>query len=131
MIELAATADGKEVEISGTRDDMRALRECILEVSSGRQAMASVEAATPRDPRPYDVALAGMDVRLVGGGVVARVCRERLQVEGGAEELRGLASFFTFGRDAKPGDHAHYEYYEGNQWIRPDSVPLVIMMRRC
>jgi hypothetical protein len=129
MIKISSTTDAEQVDITGTPDEIRSIHERVLEVSAGRPAKLIVEASTARDPSPWDAALQSMEIRLGDGAVHARVLEGSLIVEGGAEELRGFASFFVFPDDAKPGDHAHYEYYDGNRWIRPESAALIITVR--
>jgi hypothetical protein len=49
-----------------------------------------------------------------------------LLVAGSAENLNRLASFLEFSAERTPGDHRHYEYFDGNTWISSDSLPLTI-----
>jgi hypothetical protein len=51
-----------------------------------------------------------------------------LNITGGPKELGALASFFVFEADATPGAHSHYEYFPGNEYVAPESLPLVVSL---
>ena len=82
MIHISSTADGSEVEMTGTPDDLRLVRQTILDVSSGARPTASVQALAERDPSPYDAALASVEIGLSDGGVIVRVDGHHLRVAG-------------------------------------------------
>jgi hypothetical protein len=115
VIHISSTAHGSEVEITGTPEELRLVRQTILDVSVGARPNASVRALAERDPSPYDTALAGMEIHLGDGGVIVSVIDGHVRVVGGREELGALASFFVVDNAAPRGEHAHYEYYEGNR----------------
>jgi hypothetical protein len=47
-------------------------------------------------------------------------------MRGGLRELNALASFFVFEPGAAAGAHSHYEYFEGNEYVARESLPLVV-----
>jgi len=86
-----------------------------------------VEGETDFDPEPYDTRLKRMIIAKAEGPVkVSLFNAGQLLAEGSGDNLSKLASFFDFPLNSQRGHHAHYEYYEGNEWIAADSVPLVI-----
>jgi hypothetical protein len=56
---------------------------------------------------------------------------DEMRVEGSRESLEALTSYFDFGPDAAAGTHSHFEYYgfEGDRWVAPDTLPLVVSVR--
>jgi hypothetical protein len=56
---------------------------------------------------------------------------DEMRVEGSPESLEAFTSYFDFEPDAAAGTHSHFEYYEfeGNRWVAPGSVPLVVSVR--
>jgi hypothetical protein len=59
--------------------------------------------------------------------VRVEVVGDEVRIEGSADALVALASFFDFDdREGLPS-HRHFEYFEGNDaWVHSDSVPLVV-----
>lgn len=95
-----------------------------LYLSSGFETQPSIE------PLPYDSALTKMVV--AKGQSPTKVFlkdEEELHVEGSPDCLEAFASFFDFKPNVEKGVHSRYEYYEGNGWIAPDSIPLVTCVK--
>jgi hypothetical protein len=40
--------------------------------------------------------------------------------------LEAFASFFQFDPSARAGEHYHYEWFDGNACVAPNSRPLVV-----
>jgi hypothetical protein len=89
-----------------------------------------LDAETDFDPSPYDSALSQIIVVQAEGPVQVSVNAGRqIQVEGSKQNLEAFSSFFDFPPNAESGRHSHYEYYEGNEWIAAESVPIVVSVR--
>lgn len=89
-----------------------------------------IEAETAGDPAPYTQTLGKLRLRLGDGPTNLRLATgTTLEIEGSAENLERLASFFDFNPAAADGLHQHYEYYEGNDYIAPEALPLVVHLQ--
>jgi hypothetical protein len=51
---------------------------------------------------------------------------ESLVVSGAIENIEKFGSWFDYPASAESGAHGHFEFFEGNEYISSDSVPLVI-----
>jgi hypothetical protein len=116
------------LEISGNPDALQTLQRILLDLAAtraGKIVEISVDAAF--DPAPYERALAKMVIRVGRGPTNITLQGDAgVYVEGSPDNLERLASFFDFALDAGEGQHQHYEYFEGNEYIAPDAIPLVI-----
>jgi hypothetical protein len=111
------------LDISGTPAELRAIADQIAAMSAGELSFA----ATPvPDPRPYARSLAELTVRVTDGPVRVSIDGETVLATGSAPMLGGFTSFLRFHPDARPGTHSHHEWFDGNQYIRSDSIPLVV-----
>jgi hypothetical protein len=60
------------------------------------------------------------------GPVRVSVAGNVLTATGSPDMLRRFASFFDFAEDTPAGFHQHHEWWNGNEYIDPESRPLVI-----
>jgi hypothetical protein len=126
MLEIRYSAP-HDLDISGTVDELRTVRREILHMIESDTARITFVADSSIEPSPYDSALSMLVV--VKGQCPTKISlknEEEIHIEGSPYCLEAFASFFDFKPDAGKGAHSHYEYYEGNEWIAPDSIPLVI-----
>jgi hypothetical protein len=129
MIEIRYAAPN-EVDISGTADELQSVRQAILDLAQSDASQITIDADSVIDPTSYKSALSKLIIRKAECPTKVSLKNEReIQVEGTADCLEAFASFFDFNSDDRKGAHSHYEYYEGNRWIAPDSMPLVISVR--
>jgi hypothetical protein len=119
-----------DLDVSGTVDELQTIRRRILDMTEAPASKIVFEANSAVDPTPYNSALARLSVRLSSGRAKVSVWNEGVSVEGSREALEAFASFFNFEPDAAERSHIHYEYYDGNAWIDPGSIPLVISVRK-
>lgn len=129
MIEIRYSAPN-EIDISGTVDELQFVRREILKLAQSDSSQIAFEADAAIDPAPYDSALSSLII--IKGQCPTKVSlqnEKEIQVEGLPSCLEAFASFFDNEPEAAKGNHAHYEYYEGNRWIAPDSIPLVISVK--
>jgi hypothetical protein len=130
MIEIRYT-DPEGFDISGTGRELQAIRQGIFDLLSSEKETFIIEAATGYDPAPYDEVFSRMVIRKGAGPTKASIFSEKeLLVEGRTECLSAFASFFNFEPGDREGLHTHHEYFEGNDWIAPDSIPLVIGIQK-
>ena len=125
MIEIRASAN--DVDISGAVAELQAIRTAILRLINSADDSYTVGASTLVDPLPYERLLGHLKVIKGSGPARVQIEGKNLVVVGSAENLAIFASRFTFGPDAAPGEHNHYEYLvEEDIYVAVDSVPLVI-----
>jgi hypothetical protein len=128
MLEIRYSAPDS-LDISASVDELCRVRLDILKMVQSGTRHNSFEADSTIHPAPYHYALS----KLV---ILKRECPTRVSlqnekeilVEGSPDCLEVFASFFEFEFDAEKGSHAHFEY-QGNDWITPDSIPLVICVK--
>jgi len=128
MIELRYSPPN-ELDITGTVPELDDVRTAILEAVKSTAAQVEFKADTSIDPSPYDATLSRLVVEMGTGPTKVSVTNGAIRIVGSPSSLEMLASFLNFKPDAQRGDHTHYEHYEGNQWIAPDSVPLIFSVR--
>lgn len=87
----------------------------------------TVEAKSDSDPSPYDLMISKLVIEKEPGPVKVSFQESNvIYVIGSVDSLEGFASFFEFGAGSASGEHCHFEYYEGNEWIDKNSEPVVI-----
>ena len=128
MIELRYSAPN-ELDIAGTVPELADVQQAVQEGAKSSGACIELEANSSIDPSPYEEVLSKLVVETAVGPMKVSVRNGTIRIAGSPDCLDALASFLKFKPDAQKGDHSHYEYYEGNQWIAPDSVPLVFSVR--
>jgi hypothetical protein len=128
MIELRYSPPN-ELDIGGTVPELCDVRRAVLEVAKSTKARVELNTDSSIDPNPYDATLSRLIVETGTGPTKVSVTNGTIHIVGSPSCLETLASFLNFKPDAQKGDHAHYEYYEGNQWVAPDSMPLVFCVR--
>jgi hypothetical protein len=129
MLEIRYSAPGS-LDISASVDELRRVRLDILKMIQSDTRQNSFEADSTIHPAPYDYPLSNLVI--VKKECPARVSlkgEKEILVEGSPDCLEAFASFFEFESDAEKGSHAHFEHYQGNDWIATDSIPLVIRVK--
>lgn len=119
-----------EVDISGKVNDLQEVRQIIINLAEGDHCTVALFADPAIEPAPYDSVIQKMLLMKGDGPTKISLLNEKtVRIEGLPENLKRLASFFDFDWGAAAGQHLHYEYYEGNEWIAADSIPLVISVQ--
>ena len=118
-------APGEGCDLSGTPAELRAVAAAVSSLNSS----VSFAADTSQPADPYPVALSALVVRVGSGPVCASVQGDVLGVTAAPEFLTPFASWFRFEEATAGGYHVHHEYFPGNEYISPKSVPLVISVR--
>jgi hypothetical protein len=119
-------AEDQGIELEGTAAELQSLYEAVSMYVRGGAGPIIVEADTSFDPAPYAAALPRLVITRVGGPARVSVHSGEMHIEGSEDALDAFASFLMFGDEATLGSHSHFEYYEGNPIIAPESEPLVI-----
>ena len=129
MIEIRYTAPD-ELDISGTVAELQEVRRAILNFIESDSELISFATDSSIEPSPYDSALAELVIVKAQCPTKVSVKNEKeVHVEGPLDCLEAFASFMDFKPDAGRGTHSHYEYYEGEEGIAADSIPLVINVK--
>jgi hypothetical protein len=126
MIRIRYSAPN-DLEISGSAADLEVIRHGLLGfLALPTQHEIQFEADIQFDPQPYTSTIPKLIIRK--GQEPAKITAKNysVQVAGSIDSLDAFASFLNFESTAIPGSHAHYEYYDDNPYISPDSVPLVV-----
>jgi len=128
MIRISYSAPD-EIELAGTKSDFAALWAELQSCLSTTAEVAKVSADREFDPAPYAARLDSIEFRRGSGPSCVSVEDDVLRISGSAENLALFGSWIDFERASAPR-HSHYEYYDGNQWVARDSLPLVISLER-
>jgi hypothetical protein len=112
------------LEISGSSAELRQIAHSLTSLSSGESCDFLANADV--DPAPYTYCLERFEIQDSQGPVRVVLENRVLRASGSAMMLKKFASFFDFSDDAEAGAHSHHEFFDGNEWIAPDSHPLVI-----
>jgi hypothetical protein len=120
----------RELEISAAPAEWNAIyRQISTWLAEGAPGELRFAAGADCDPTPYERYLAGWIIRGAGWPAKLEVLEDMLMLSGTRETLDAFTSFIQMDGDTGEGIHTHYEYYEGNEYISADSIPLVIAGR--
>jgi hypothetical protein len=118
-----------ELDISGTEQDLKAVFAQLNTLANGEETEVFIVADKNTNPAPYDEALNALIGRVTTGPTKVSVFDKNIEVIGSQASFVGFASFFSFDEGAAQGAHNHHEYYEGNPYVHPQSVPLIVSVR--
>jgi len=112
-----------ELAIVGITSELGDLREGISRLASNQVGTFSITAEFGFDPAPYTEHLRRLRIEISDGPTLVHVDKEgSLSIHGSPESLSKFASFI----DVRPGDHTHFEYFPGADWIHEHTTPLVV-----
>jgi hypothetical protein len=129
MIEICRSNQG-DVDLSGTPGELQAIADAIQKLVGSDSESIIFGAETNYDPAPYDFNVPSLRIRKGIGPTKVSLTGEELLIEGSLENLIKFTSYLSFPSDAQPSNHTYYEYWVGNEWISPDSIPLIIGVRQ-
>ena len=118
-----------ELEISAHPVELRGVMTQIRAVASGQMPRTVVAADQAADARPYSRCLQRLTVNNGAGPTKVSVEGDAVEVTGSACHLAMFASYFDLADESPVSPiryHHHFEYFEGDDRMVPDSVPLVI-----
>ena len=116
-------ADG-QLDICGSPAELNAIADSIERLAAG--VVLSLGADAAADPRPYDRCLVALETRVTDGPVRVALSGDRVVVTGSVPMMRTFASYFRFDEGAVRGSEGHHEWFEGNDYVARDSLPLVV-----
>jgi len=121
---IVISASNNELELSGSTAEL-------LEIATGLSGLKHgqvfrFEADSEADPSPYAHTLSALEAYISEGPMRVSVDDGILYLTGSAEMVVKFSSWFEFDEDAQRGDHNHHEWFEGNEFISPESRSLVI-----
>ncbi len=124
MISISFT-EPDELYIWGSTKDLKDIALSLTKVGGvgGNEFEIKAEIV---DSTPYDRSLELISVKVTEGPVKVGVINNEARVTGSQEALSTFSSFFEFEETARKGDHTHHEYFSGNEYIHPNSIPTVI-----
>lgn len=128
MIKIAYTPPN-ELEISGSQSDMSKIQSYLLTLSENSYPDYAISADHQFDPSPYKKALSSLRIGIASGPTKITVIGAEMIIKGSVASLAVLASYFDFDKDDFAGTHNHHEYFEGNTYIHPASIPVVIRIK--
>jgi len=128
MIDIRWHKETNEIDLEGTSQDLQFIRQSILNLIQADETQIIISAADDFDPAPYSDCLSFLVIRKSKGSTKVAVVTNRLEIEGDSERLEAFAGWFDFEADVSHY-HCHFEYYPGDTWVDPDSLPLVISVR--
>jgi hypothetical protein len=113
-----------ELDLAGEPAELRAVAAALAALKPGASVTFAADPAAA--PYPNTRVLAVFKAVASSGPVRVAVDGNTLSATGSADMLRRFASFFEFADDTPSGHHQHHEWWDGNEYIAPDSRPLVI-----
>lgn len=115
-----------DLELAGSSEELAAISDRVERLQPGEHLV--VACSTAGDPSPYASHLRQLRIEVAHGPVAVSVRDEVLNISGSLLTIQAFASFLVF-HGEQPGMHNHFEYFEGNEFISPTSIPLVIACR--
>lgn len=112
------------VDLDADLDGHRRIREAIERLVDEGHGFVDIQ-TVPVDPAPYDWCAKKLRFRIVDRPNRIRARDGFVEVTGAVEDLKVFHTFFEVGISESPS-HSHYDYYDGNEWVHPMSVSLVI-----
>lgn len=128
MLEIRYSED--EVELAASKREFEGLRTALSDFISGDLREMQLQADTTITSEPWNCVARELKILRRGGGVRVSVGDgSTLVVEGSDQNLDNFASFLFFDTTAESGEHSHFEFHDGNNYITPDSIPLIIRVQ--
>jgi hypothetical protein len=128
MIEIRWSKETNEIDLGGTPEDLQYVRQSILHLLQADEVQSVISAAIEFNPEPYSGRLSSLVIKKSEGSTKVAIVVDYLEVQGNSKHLESFADLFSFEAN-QSHYHCHFEYYPGNEWIHPDSLPLVISVR--
>lgn len=118
-----------EADISGTVGELGEIA-LTLKALVGSGEQSAVIPAQPCDPSPYELSLLELAFVRRPGPTSVSADAGRLTVAGPDQFLAGFASWFEFPQDARHGSHNHFESLPDDPDHSPESLALIVSVRR-
>jgi hypothetical protein len=121
-------SDYGNADLSGTPESLRQVRQFMMEFIQSDRVEAIISTLDV-DPAPYDRCLNFLSIRRDSGTVKLSVVENSLQIVGDTRRLLTFANWFDFSDDTPDWYHCHHDGLCGDEWVDPQSLPLVIGIR--
>ena len=120
---------GHGVRLDGTAGELEALRQELLALADAGKGSLAVGGEAGFDPAPWESVIPKAVVSVGRGASLVEV-RDgvELGITASPDNLRRLAALLDVPEDAQHGWHTHYKYFEGTEYILPESEPLLIVL---
>jgi hypothetical protein len=128
-ISFSGTHNNGEVDLSGSPKALQYIGQLILNLINNRDQVICVVEAVIFNPNPYNVCLKSLSICKSNTLIKILVLANSLYIQGSQDKLAIFASWLLDFDDTCYGYHRHIDYYEGNEWIDPRSIPLVISVK--
>jgi hypothetical protein len=115
-------------DIAGSWKNFEILRQTILKfLESDKENICF---AADKNIEGWDLVLDGLEISQNGKSVRVSVAENKiLKIKGSKENLEIFAAWLEFDENHSSGYHSHYEYFEGNEHINSESIPLIIRVK--
>jgi len=119
-----------EIELSASRNELEQLRTALFNLMKDDLREIRFETDNTIDPAPWESAGQALYIGRFGNAVKVSISVDStLVIEGSDQNLDNFASFLSFDETTESGEHSHFEFHEGNDYITPDSIPLIISVK--
>ena len=121
---------GEAIDISGSWEDVESFRQEILRFLKTDSEKIQIEIEKNINSEPWNYIAKNLEIVQNDLPVEISISTDRvIKIKGSKANLEKFTSFLIFDEKAVSGSHSHYEYYEGNEWISPESFPLIIEIK--
>jgi hypothetical protein len=126
MIEVRYSLN-EAIDILGTKKDVEAFKQEVLKFLKTDSERIQIDVKKDIKSEPWDFVAGNLEVIQNENPVRVLITKGKvIKIEGSKENLEKFTSLLEFDENATSGSHSHYEYYEGNEYIHPESFPLII-----
>jgi hypothetical protein len=117
-----------EASISGSPQSLREVNQFMMNFTKSDRSK-DIIATLSADPAPYDRCLNFLTIRKDSGAIKVSVVDDRLEVIGDSSRIETFSDWFDFSDNTFDGYHHHHDCWCGEEWVHPQSMPLVIMCK--
>jgi hypothetical protein len=128
-IGFSGTQNSGQIDLSGSPKALQFIGKSIINLVHDREKLICVVEAAIFNPTPYDICLKSLSICKSNTLIKILVLANSLYIQGSQDTLAIFASWLLDFDDTWCGHHRHIDYYEGNEWIDPRSIPLVISVK--
>ncbi|HMS42254.1 MAG TPA: hypothetical protein PKE69_18620 [Pyrinomonadaceae bacterium] len=129
MLRIGYSVD-EEIVIFGSSKEIEELQQKVLDFLKTSVEKIQIETDNTIASDSFDFIAEGLEIVQNGKAVKVSVSGDKvIKIEGSKENLERFTSFLEFEENPIEGRHSHYEYFDGNEYIDSESLPLIIGIR--
>ncbi len=114
-------------DMSGSWKDYEILYQHILMFLESDKESILINVDKNADSKGWNFVLESLEISQNGESVKVSVTENKiLKIKGSKGKLEIFAAWLKFDENHSNGFHSHYEYFEGNEYINSESIPLII-----